>query len=378
LTSLQFIANIRGAQLRHVSDAKANMSANISEAKPAAPETTAAATPPVPKRITNAQTVCNERNEKKKLCNGHLKQLKTGGEASEVHLRGDDVLFKCQICGTLYMGPPLGHVRDPEKQSRFVEAELSALLQAAGGTLPVIKKNEKGVYVIVELEGAHAHAAPAAKPAATPVAKTPAAVPATPTPSAAQASAVAEKAMTAPAGPKPAAEPNRQLNRRSTYAGVVDTGPVEGESKEQKIERLQKVVAGAKQRSEEGGAEPAAAVTVVDSSPEADAHRPAAEAQAQTGAASSAPLSAAAANASPVAGAETAADLAPDTVAPATEPTPTTSHTASGEVDRTLMKRSTYAGVVDTGPIPGETQEQKIERLTKLAAAAKQRADEGG
>src|SRR3989440_7829715 len=124
-----------------------------------------AGSPPVPKRITNAQTVCNERNEKNKLCNGHLKQLKTAGEAAEVHLRGDDVLFKCQICGTLYMGPPLGHVRDPEKQKRFVEAELSAVLQAAGGTLPVIKKNEKGVYVIVEGEGdTHGHAA-AAKPA---------------------------------------------------------------------------------------------------------------------------------------------------------------------------------------------------------------------
>src|SRR6476619_3855929 len=134
------------------------MSANATEAISPAPPT-----PPVPKRITNAQTVCNERNEKNKLCNGHLKQLKTAGEASEVHLRGDDVLFKCQICGTLYMGPPLGHVRDPEKQHRFVEAELSALLQAAGGTLPVIKKNERGVYVIVEAEGsAPAHGAPAA------------------------------------------------------------------------------------------------------------------------------------------------------------------------------------------------------------------------
>src|SRR5256714_7846585 len=141
------------------------MSANASEIK--SKSAAVAARPAVPKRITNAQTVCNERNEKNKLCNGHLKQLRTAGEASEVHLRGDDVLFKCQICGTLYMGPPLGHVRDPEKQTRFVEAELSALLQAAGGTLPVIKKNEKGVYVIVEAEGAaHGHAAPSAKPAA--------------------------------------------------------------------------------------------------------------------------------------------------------------------------------------------------------------------
>src|SRR5260221_13306706 len=134
------------------------MSANIAAPNPTEPVAAA----PVPKRITNAQTVCNERNEKNKLCNGHLKQLKTVGESAEVHLRGDDVLFKCQICGTLYMGPPLGHVRDPEKQSRFVEAELSALLQAAGGTLPVIEKNEKGVYVIVEQgSGDHGHGAPA-------------------------------------------------------------------------------------------------------------------------------------------------------------------------------------------------------------------------
>jgi len=137
---------------------------------------------------------------------------------------------------------------------------------------------------------------------------------------------------------------------------------------------LQKVVAGAKQRSDEGGAEP----IVVDSSPAADLHRPAAEAQAATGAASAAPLSAAAANASPVAGAESPADLAPDQVAPATTPTPTTSHVASGEPDRTLFRRSTYAGVVDTGPIPGETHEQKIERLTKLAAGAKQKSEDGG
>ncbi len=140
---------------------------------------------------------------------------------------------------------------------------------------------------------------------------------------------------------------------------------------------MQKVVAGAKQRAEEGGAEPAA-VTFVDSSPDADLHRPAAEAQAETGAASAAPLSKPAANASPVAGAETPADLAPDTVAPAISPTLTTSHASNGEPDRTLMKRSTYAGVVDTGPVPGETHAQKIERLTKLAAAAKQKAEEGG
>src|SRR5438128_9477481 len=161
------------------------MSANAAECTPSA-----GSVPAIPKRITNAQTVCNERNEKNKLCNGHLKQLRTAGERAEVHLRGDDVLFKCQICGTLYMGPPLGHVRDPDKQSRFVEAELTALLQAAGGTLPVIKKNEKGVYVIVEPAGGeHAHGA-AAKPAVPP------AVTQKPAAPAAQAAAVAEKSMT--------------------------------------------------------------------------------------------------------------------------------------------------------------------------------------
>lgn len=355
------------------------MSAHAAEVTPSA-----GSVPAIPKRITNAQTVCNERNEKNKLCNGHLKQLRTAGEPAEVHLRGDDVLYKCQICGTLYMGPPLGHVRDPEKQRRFVEAELTALLQAAGGTLPKIEKNEKGVYVIVEPgpTAVHGAPAPAAKPTAPASAAAPPAVAAKPTPLTAQAASVAEKSMAAPAGPKPAAQPNRSLNRRSVYAGVADNGPVPGETHEQKIDRLKKVVAGAKQRAEEGGgpehAATAAAVMVADSSPDADLHRPAAEAQAGTGAASAAPLSKPAATASPVAGAETPAELAPDSVTPTTTPTPTISHAASVQPDRTLMKRSTYAGVADTGPVPGETHEQKIERLTKLAAAAKQRAEEGG
>jgi hypothetical protein len=247
-------------------------------------------------------------------------------------------------------------------------------LQAAGGTLPVIKKNEKGVYVIVEAAGTEPpHAVPPAaalrKPGTTP------AVAQKPSTPAAQAASVAEKSMTPPA--KAAAEPNRQLNRRSTYAGVVDTGPVAGETKEQKIARLQKVVAGAKQRAEEGGADQVT-VTVVDSSPSADAHRPAAEAQAETGAASAAPLSEAAATASPVAGAETPAELAPDSVEATTTPTPTTSHAVAGEPNRFLFKRSTYAGVVDTGPVPGETHEEKIARLTAVVAGAKQRAEESG
>jgi len=280
----------------------------------------------VPKRITNAQTVCNEKNEKGKLCNGHLKQLRTAGEAAEIHLRGDDVLFKCQTCGTLYMGPPLGHVRDPHKQHRFVEAELQALLQAAGGTLPVIKRDEaRGVYIMIETEVVD-HAvnkpAPAAK-AAAPATKAAAPKPAAP----------AAK----PAGHKLGENPNRQLFKRSTYAGYKDTGPVAGETFEQKVARLKALSAAAKQRAEEGGEPPSAAEVT-----------------------------------------EVLTNLAPDQeVAPHTPAPAPAVHKPTGDADRSLFKRSTYCGVVDTGPVPGETFQQKIARLTALSAAAKQRSEGG-
>lgn len=305
------------------------------------PATPAAAL--VPKRITNAQTVCNEKNAKGKLCNGHLKQLRTAGEAAEIHLRGDDVLFKCQTCGTLYMGPPLGHVRDPQKQSRFVEAELSALLQAAGGTLPVIKKDARGVF-IMETTG---HTPAPATPAATPATK------AAPASTAKAAPPVAAKPAAAPApkaaAPKAGADPDRKLMKRYTYAGVADTGPVAGETFEQKVARLKAVSAAAKQRADEGGGAPAVA-------PDA----PIVETVLES--ATTPPESKAAAPAST----ETAAS-----------PAAATEHKPSGQADRTLMLRSTYCGVRDTGPVPGETFAQKVERLRAVAAAAKQRADGG-
>lgn len=317
---------------------------------------------PVPKRITNAQTVCNEKNEKGKLCNGHLKQLRTAGEPAEIHLRGDDVLSKCQTCGTFYMGPPLGHVRDPNKQVRFVEAELQALLQAAGGTLPVIKKDEqRGVYVMVETEaGGHGHAAkPAPAKAAAPAAPAPKAAAPAATPAAAPTAPAAAKPAASPSSvPKPAehkagAQPNRQLFRRSTYSGVTDTGPVPGETFEQKVARLKAVAAAAKQRAEEGGGEPAAAAAA----PPAAAPPPEVT--------------------------EVLTTLAPDQEVPppappaaASTPAPA-AHKPTGKADRTLMKRSTYCGVVDTGPVPGETFEQKVARLAALSAAAKQRSEGG-
>lgn len=318
-----------------------------------APNMSATETVAVPKRITNAQTVCNEKNEKGKPCWGHLKQLRTAGEPAEVHLRGDDVLFKCQTCGTFYMGPPLGHVRDPYKQRRFVEAELQALLQAAGGTLPIVKKDERGVFVMVEtVVGDHGHAAKpapaapkAAAPAAaaTPKAAAPAAAkPAAPAPAPAPAKPAAPAAKPA-GGHKLGENPNRQLFRRSTYAGVKDTGPVPGETFEQKVARLKAVSAGAKQRAEEGGEAPSAAEVT-----------------------------------------EVLTTLAPDQEIPppaATAPPPATSpapvHKPTGNADRSLMKRSTYCGVVDTGPVPGETFQQKVARLAALSAAAKQRSEGG-
>jgi hypothetical protein len=347
------------------------MSANATNTPPA----TNAQAPPteqssVPKKITNAQTVCNVKNEKGKLCNGHLKQLHSGGEEAEVHLRGDDILYKCQSCGTLYMGPPLGHVRDPYKQERFVERELSSLLQAAGGTLPAIVKNERGVYVLAEETTQHApKASAAAKPSTAPAGEKP-------TLAAAQAQAQPSAE---------AAKPAAQLSHTQTSLGPIPgaDGPVPGETFEQKLVRLRGVVAEAKRRKELfGGSEAAPGATAkpaaspaqtrptaastsgTDSSAQADAHRPAAEAQAATGQASAVPLSPAAATASPAAGAETPADLAPDAVTEKKTSAPARKATPGGTL---------YRAAFDTGPVPGETHEQKIERLKRVVAAAKER-----
>ena len=63
--------------------------------------------------------------------------------------------------------------------------------------------------------------------------------------------------------------------------------------------------------------------------------------------------------------------------APEATSSPAATHKPTGQADRTLMIRSTYCGVVDTGPVPGETFEQKVERLRAVAAAAKQRSEGG-
>ena len=245
--------------------------------------------PGVPRRFAPGQTVCNEKNEKGKLCNGHLKELNTQ-HPSRVHLRGDDTLYRCQACGALYMGPPMGHVRDPRKQTRYVERDLAAILQAAGGTLP-----------------AYEYPSPAWRGAPKPkhVAQT---------------------------SSKPASAP-------------------------------------------------------VDSSASADAHRPAAEAQAATGAASAAPLSPAAATASPAAGAETVADLATEASTELTPGAPKDERAASAPAQESTpapaadakpkAKKGAHSGfkvAPEFHPQPGETPEQKIARLKRLVEEAKRAA----
>ncbi len=122
-----------------------------------------------------------------------------------------------------------------------------------------------------------------------------------------------------------------------------DTGPVAGETFEQKVARLKALSAAAKQRAEEGGdSVPAAEATVVLTELAPDQIAAPQVAAPETPAASSAPA-----------------------------------HKPTGNADRSLMKRGTYCGVVDTGPVPGETQQQKIARLAALSAAATQRSEGG-
>lgn len=253
--------------------------------------------PGKPKRFAPGQTVCNEKNEKGKLCNGHLKELNTQHPA-RAFLRGDDSLHRCQACGALYTGPPMGHVRDASKQTRYVERDLAAILSAAGGTLPAYE------YPTPAWRGQpKPKRLPAAKPAAKPAA--------------------------------PAVK-----------------------------------------------AETAAPPTPADSSASADAHRPAAEAQAATGQASAAPLSPTAATASPAAGAETAADLAPEASTELTPGAPKDerpkAEAAATPAAEAKPKAKKGGGGFKFGPEfreqPGETPEQKIARLTRLVEEAKRAA----
>jgi hypothetical protein len=166
--------------------------------------------PGTPKRFAPGQTVCNEKNEKGKLCNGHLKEVNTQNP-SRVFLRGDDTLHRCQACGALYMGPPLGHVRDASKQTRYVERDLAAILQAAGGTLPAYE------YPAPAWRGApKPKAVPAPRPAAVKAA-----------PPAAHAPAAGETAATTPSADSSAsADAHRPAAEAQAATGQASAAPL--------------------------------------------------------------------------------------------------------------------------------------------------------
>lgn len=244
--------------------------------------------PGVPRRFGPGQTVCKEKNEKGKLCNGHLKELNTQ-HPSRVHLRGDDTLYRCQACGALYMGPPMGHVRDPRKQTRYVERDLAAILQAAGGTLPAYEyptpawrgePKPKRVAQTSAKPAPTAKAAPADssasadahRPAAEAQAATGQASAAPLSPTAATASPAAgaetvadlateasteltpaapkdERAASAPAqesAPATDAKPKAKKGAHSGFKVAPEFHPQPGETPEQKLARLKRLVEEAK------------------------------------------------------------------------------------------------------------------------------------
>ncbi|HEV2765239.1 MAG TPA: hypothetical protein VGV38_19810, partial [Pyrinomonadaceae bacterium] len=103
-------------------------------------------------------------------------------------------------------------------------------------------------------------------------------------------------------------------------------------------------------------------------------HRPAAEAQAATGQASAAPLSPAAATASPAAGAETIADLAPEASTELTPGAPPDGRAASADAPKKSASHTGFKVPPELQPKPGETPEEKLERLRRTVEAAKRAA----
>jgi len=236
--------------------------------------------PGIPKRFAPGQTVCNEKNEKGKLCNGHLKELNTQ-HPSRVFLRGDDTLYRCQSCGALYMGPPMGHVRDASKQKRYVERDLAAILSAAGGTLPAYEYPTpawRGTPKPKQVAKTSAPAKPAAdsspaadahRPAAEAQAATGQASAAPLSPTAATASPAAgaetvsdlapeasteltpgaprdERPKAAAAAPAPTAEAKPKKKGGGGFKSGPEFRPQPGETDEQKIARLKRLVEEAK------------------------------------------------------------------------------------------------------------------------------------
>jgi len=71
------------------------------------------------KRLLPGQTVCNEKDAKGNLCSAHLKQVMFGSNAIKESIVAGNAVFRCQRCGTLYEGPPPGHLRPAKDKDRF-------------------------------------------------------------------------------------------------------------------------------------------------------------------------------------------------------------------------------------------------------------------
>jgi len=79
-------------------------------------------------KVRPGQRACNEKNEKGKLCNGHLKRWfyktdvkeKACGDVAQA-LGPDAELYRCEFCKTLY----LPHPEDPRGQNVAGQGQLS-------------------------------------------------------------------------------------------------------------------------------------------------------------------------------------------------------------------------------------------------------------
>jgi hypothetical protein len=80
------------------------------------------------KPMKPGQTVCNQKDEKGKLCAGPLKRLQSKVYRSKEELEGEEMIYRCGKCYTIYQGPPLGYLRDPQMK-RFVLAAQPDIVQ---------------------------------------------------------------------------------------------------------------------------------------------------------------------------------------------------------------------------------------------------------
>jgi hypothetical protein len=80
--------------------------------KPAAPPAAEAKPPSKPGIKTRFpyQRSCNEKNEKGKLCAGHLKRWYGFGDDLKRQYGADAEIYRCEYCHTLYLPTP-GHER---------------------------------------------------------------------------------------------------------------------------------------------------------------------------------------------------------------------------------------------------------------------------